>query len=189
MSRFDSSLSVSVYCGVAQARQSLSRIGELLTPANAAAGELPHACFRNLQAFLLGVLLRAALLFGVYIRAPDFWKLPCQRAVRSDKRDNEVWRGTPKPKPSQPQIPEPPGLLTLGWKSGPEESVPGSRPLGPISGALGHCFTYFWGPSRVGPGRAGLSLEPAPKSQEKAQQRYRSADTKILRDIPGVVYH
>ena len=34
-------------------------------------------CFYNLGVLLVGVLIvRALLLFGVYDRAPDFWKLP-----------------------------------------------------------------------------------------------------------------
>ena len=29
----------------------------------------------------VGVLTTGALLFGVYVRAPEFWKLPCSRMV------------------------------------------------------------------------------------------------------------
>ena len=46
-------------------------------------GSLRAASFKNQRAvsikkgpFLWGVRARRALLFGVYIRAPDFWKLP-----------------------------------------------------------------------------------------------------------------
>ena len=39
---------------------------------------LKHGCFSE---FRVGVLVTRPLLFGVHIRAPDFWKLPCVEAV------------------------------------------------------------------------------------------------------------
>ena len=35
-----------------------------------------YCCFRELKGFLVGVVIKRALLFGVYTRASGFWKLP-----------------------------------------------------------------------------------------------------------------
>ena len=38
--------------------------------------EVLFGCFHKLGVLFVGVLIARALLFGVYSRAPDFWKLP-----------------------------------------------------------------------------------------------------------------
>ena len=35
-----------------------------------------YGCFHNLGVLVVGVLAKRAPLFGVYVRAPEFWKLP-----------------------------------------------------------------------------------------------------------------
>ena len=37
---------------------------------------IPYGCFYKVGVLFVGVLIARALLFGVYIRAPGFWKLP-----------------------------------------------------------------------------------------------------------------
>ena len=39
------------------------------------------SCFYKLWGVrFVGVLMMRALLFGVFLRAPDFWKLPCSNS-------------------------------------------------------------------------------------------------------------
>ena len=40
-----------------------------------------YGCFYELEDLLVGVLIMRALLFAVYVRAPDFWKLPIWRSM------------------------------------------------------------------------------------------------------------
>ena len=47
----------------------------LLGLATACSGSL-YGCFQKLSVLVVGVLITRALLFGVFIRAPNFGKLP-----------------------------------------------------------------------------------------------------------------
>ena len=42
-----------------------------------------HGCLYNSGVLFVGVLVIRALLFGVCIRAPDFWKLPHTTRIRT----------------------------------------------------------------------------------------------------------
>ena len=55
----------------------------------AKAGGLPSSgCFYELGILLSGVLIIIGLLLGVFIRAPNFWKLPCHVGPKLNGADS-----------------------------------------------------------------------------------------------------
>ena len=47
-------------------------------------------CFDKLAVRVFGVLIARALLFGVHIRAYDFWRLPCNQGTFLRRRGREA---------------------------------------------------------------------------------------------------
>ena len=46
----------------------------------------PKGCFQELEVICVGVCITRALLFGVYVRAPIFWKLQYMSPIKEPQR-------------------------------------------------------------------------------------------------------
>ena len=78
-------------------------------------------CLHKLGVLCVSVCMKRAVLFGVYITAPDFWKLPCRgawtfwdkapillglksvRAGGRDRSEDSTWASLPTPTASWPE--------------------------------------------------------------------------------------